>query len=65
MLRVREAIRQLAGSGVLATRQGAGVFVTALDVPEGLDAMLRRADIETVIEGGKVEAVVVSREDAG
>ena len=47
---IREAIRQLAGSGVLATRQGAGVFVTALDVPEGLDAMLRRADIETVIE---------------
>ncbi|NUT03618.1 MAG: FadR family transcriptional regulator [Hamadaea sp.] len=48
---VREAIRQLAGSGVLATRQGAGVFVTALDVAEGWDTVLRRADILDVIEG--------------
>lgn len=47
---IREAIRQLAGSGVLATRQGAGVFVTALDAPEALDAVLMRADIQTVIE---------------
>lgn len=48
---VREAIRQLAGRGVLASRQGAGVFVTALDVPDDWDAMLRRADIVSVIEG--------------
>jgi DNA-binding FadR family transcriptional regulator len=48
---VREAIRQLAGRGVLASRQGAGVFVTALDVPEDWDAVLRRADIASVIEG--------------
>lgn len=48
---VREAIRQLAGRGVLASRQGAGVFVTALDVPEDWDAVLRRADIVSVIEG--------------
>ncbi|WP_448720850.1 FadR/GntR family transcriptional regulator [Microbacterium natoriense] len=47
---VREAIRQLAGRGVLATRQGAGVFVTALDAPEDWDAVLRRADIVSVIE---------------
>ncbi|PPG35475.1 GntR family transcriptional regulator [Pseudoclavibacter sp. RFBG4] len=47
---IREAIRQLAGSGVLATRQGAGVFVIALDTPEALDAVLLRADIQTVIE---------------
>jgi DNA-binding FadR family transcriptional regulator len=47
---VREAIRQLAGRGVLASRQGAGVFVTALDVPEDWDAVLRRADIVSVIE---------------
>ncbi|ALX67403.1 FadR/GntR family transcriptional regulator [Microbacterium sp. XT11] len=47
---VREAIRQLAGRGVLATRQGAGVFVMALDVPEDWDAVLRRADIISVIE---------------
>ncbi|MGF6821800.1 DNA-binding FadR family transcriptional regulator [Microbacterium sp. ZKA21] len=47
---VREAIRQLAGRGVLATRQGSGVFVTALDAPEDWDAVLRRADIVAVIE---------------
>ncbi|TCK59306.1 FCD domain-containing protein [Curtobacterium sp. PhB136] len=47
---VREAIRQLAGRGVLASRQGAGVFVTALDAPEDWDAVLRRADIEHVLE---------------
>lgn len=47
---VREAIRQLAGRGVLASRQGAGVFVTALDIPEERDAVLRRADIGAVIE---------------
>ncbi len=47
---VREAIRQLAGRGVLATRQGAGVFVTALDVSEDWEAVLRRADIVAVIE---------------
>ncbi len=47
---IREAIRQLAGSGVLATRQGAGVFVTALDAAEPLDSIVMRADIERVIE---------------
>lgn len=47
---VREAIRQLAGRGVLASRQGAGVFITSLDVPEDWDAVLRRADIIEVIE---------------
>lgn len=47
---VREAIRQLAGRGVLASRQGAGVFVTALDAREDWDAVLLRADIVSVIE---------------
>lgn len=47
---LREAIRQLAGRGVLASRQGAGVFVTALDAPEDWDLVLRRADIVSVIE---------------
>ncbi|WGD37352.1 FadR/GntR family transcriptional regulator [Lysinibacter sp. HNR] len=47
---VREAIRQLAGRGVLSTRQGSGVFVTALDTPEDWDTVLRRADILAVIE---------------
>jgi DNA-binding FadR family transcriptional regulator len=48
---VREAIRQLVGRGVLASRQGAGVFVMALDAPEDWDTVLRRADIVSVIEG--------------
>lgn len=47
---VREAIRQLAGRGVLASRQGAGVFVTALDVRDDWDVVLRRAGILSVIE---------------
>jgi DNA-binding FadR family transcriptional regulator len=47
---VREAIRELAGKGVLASRQGAGVFVTALDVAEEWDIVLRRATIASVIE---------------
>ena len=48
---VREAIRQLVGRGVLATRQGSGVFVTALDVTDEWDTVLRRTDIVHVIEG--------------
>lgn len=47
---LREAIRELAGKGVLDSRQGAGVFVTALDAPEDWDTALRRATIATVIE---------------
>lgn len=48
---VREAIRQLAGRGVLQTRQGAGVFVIAHDVGDDWDVVLRQADIAAVIEG--------------
>ncbi|BBH69849.1 GntR family transcriptional regulator [Actinoplanes sp. OR16] len=62
---VREAIRQLAGRGVLATRQGAGVFVTAVDVSEDWDAVLRRSDIVTVIEARiaiEVEAAFLAAE---
>ena len=47
---LREAIRELAGKGVLDSRQGAGVFVTALDVTEDWDAVLRRASVVSVIE---------------
>lgn len=47
---LREAIRQLAGRGVLQTRQGAGVFVTALDLDEDWDLLLRRAGVTAVIE---------------
>lgn len=61
----REAIRQLAGRGVLASRQGAGVFVTALDTPDDWDVVLRRADILAVIEGRiaiEVEAAALAAE---
>ncbi|BBX36964.1 hypothetical protein MMAGJ_62460 [Mycolicibacterium mageritense] len=47
---LREAIRELAGKGVLDSRQGAGVFVTALDVAEDWDTVLRRTTIASVIE---------------
>ncbi|MDR3660151.1 MAG: FCD domain-containing protein [Mycobacterium sp.] len=47
---VREAIRELAGKGVLDSRQGAGVFVTALDANEDWDTVLRGAHIASVIE---------------
>lgn len=47
---VREAIRRLAGIGVLTTRQGSGVFVTRLDAPSGLDTMLDGAAIDAVLE---------------
>lgn len=47
---LREAIRELAGHGVLESRQGAGVFVTALEVAEEWDEVLRRADIVAVVE---------------
>ncbi|MHA3022032.1 FadR/GntR family transcriptional regulator [Mycobacterium sp. BMJ-28] len=47
---LREAIRELAGKGVLESRQGAGVFVTAVDVTEDWDTVLRRTTIAAVIE---------------
>ncbi len=47
---LREAIRELAGKGVLDSRQGAGVFVTALDATEDWDSVLRRATVASVIE---------------
>ncbi|MGO2140058.1 MAG: FadR/GntR family transcriptional regulator [Leucobacter sp.] len=46
----REAIRQLAGLGVLTSRQGSGVFVTALDARDDWDLVLRRSDILAIIE---------------
>nr|WP_255525638.1 FCD domain-containing protein [Mycolicibacterium sp. BK634] len=47
---LREAIRELAGKGVLDSRQGAGVFVTALEVTEDWDTILRRTTVAAVIE---------------
>ena len=62
---VREAIRRLAGQGVLATRQGSGVFVAALDVAEDWSEALRKADINAVIEARiaiEVEAATLAAE---
>ena len=62
---VREAIRQLAGRGVLTSRQGAGVFVTALEAPEDWDAVLLRAGIVSVLEARvaiEVEAAALAAE---
>ncbi|QRY41403.1 FadR family transcriptional regulator [Microbacterium hominis] len=47
---VREAIRQLAGRGILDSRQGSGVYVTALEAPDDWEQVLRRTDIVTVLE---------------
>jgi DNA-binding FadR family transcriptional regulator len=47
---VREAIRGLAGRGVLESRQGAGVFVTSLDPAQDWEAVLARAGVLAVIE---------------
>jgi DNA-binding FadR family transcriptional regulator len=48
---VREAVRELAGRGVLESRQGAGVFVVATDSSQDWETVLRRADIDEVVEG--------------
>ncbi|WP_374977207.1 FadR/GntR family transcriptional regulator [Microbacterium trichothecenolyticum] len=61
----REAIRTLAGRGILTTRQGAGVFVTAADIPESWDEILQRADIVAVLEARtaiEVEAAALAAE---
>lgn len=48
---LREAVRELAGKGVLDSRHGSGVFVTALDAPEGWETVLGRAPVVSVLEG--------------
>ncbi|MEU5879427.1 FCD domain-containing protein [Spirillospora sp. NPDC047279] len=47
---VREAIRALAGAGLVTTRQGAGVFVIADEVREDWRDRLRRASVADVYE---------------
>lgn len=47
---MREAIRQLAGRGILSTRQGAGVFVNAPPPGDDWQGVLRRANIVSVLE---------------
>src|SRR6478735_2548951 len=62
---IREAIRQLVGRGVLATRQGSGVVVTALEPREDWDQVLSRAGIASVIEARiaiEVEASALAAE---
>nr|WP_202538480.1 FadR/GntR family transcriptional regulator [Streptomyces sp. SID8379] len=47
---VREALRALAGAGMVRPRQGAGVFVTAARPVEDFPARLRRAAVADVYE---------------
>ncbi|NBE56838.1 FadR/GntR family transcriptional regulator, partial [Streptomyces boluensis] len=47
---LREALRALAGAGLVQARQGAGVFVTALEPAEDWPARLRRATVVDVYE---------------
>ncbi|MDJ0349969.1 FCD domain-containing protein [Cryobacterium sp. PH29-G1] len=47
---LREAIRELAGKGVLDSRQGSGVFVISTDITEDWDVVLRRVSILSVFE---------------
>ncbi|MBY4272473.1 FadR family transcriptional regulator [Rhodococcus fascians] len=48
---LREAIRQLAGRGILVTRQGSGVFVESIDEARtDWDKVLQRAHITEVLE---------------
>ncbi|MFC8514824.1 FadR/GntR family transcriptional regulator [Streptomyces sp. NPDC057257] len=47
---VREALRALAGAGLVRPRQGAGVFVTATEPVEDWPTRLRRAAVTDVYE---------------
>lgn len=47
---VREALRALAGAGLVRARQGAGVFVVAAEPAEEWSARLRRAAVTDVYE---------------
>jgi DNA-binding FadR family transcriptional regulator len=61
----REAIRILAGRGILITRHGAGVFVTATHTPATWDTVVQYADIVAVIEARtaiEVEAAALAAE---
>lgn len=47
---MREAIRQLAGRGVLVSRQGAGVFLHALAPTDDWDSLVMRTNIVAILE---------------
>ena len=61
----REAIRILAGRGILVTRQGAGVFLASTDDLDTWNTRLQAADIVAVIEARtaiEVEAAILAAE---
>ncbi|WP_405641839.1 FadR/GntR family transcriptional regulator [Streptomyces uncialis] len=62
---VREALRALAGAGLVRARQGAGVFVTAAEPAEGWPERLRRAAIGDVYEVRMLLEVQAARLAAG
>jgi DNA-binding FadR family transcriptional regulator len=47
---MREAIRQLAGQGVLVSRQGSGVFLNALAPTDGWESLVTRTAIASILE---------------
>ena len=58
---VREAIRQLVGSGMLSARQGAGVFVVSFDEVVDWATTLRRSAVADVIEARNAIEVEAAR----
>lgn len=64
---MREAIRQLAGRGILVSRQGSGVFVESIDEARtDWDKVLQRVDITAVLEArlaieGEAAALAAAR----
>ncbi|MER5951550.1 FCD domain-containing protein [Streptomyces sp. NPDC001904] len=62
---VREALRALAGAGMVRPRQGAGVFVTATRPAEDFPARLRRAAVADVYEVRTLLEVQAARLAAG
>ncbi|WP_420035639.1 FadR/GntR family transcriptional regulator [Streptomyces sp. cg28] len=62
---IREALRALAGAGMVRPRQGAGVFVTATRPVEDFPARLRRAAVADVYEVRTLLEVQAARLAAG
>ncbi|ARF59026.1 FadR/GntR family transcriptional regulator [Streptomyces gilvosporeus] len=58
---VREAVRALAGAGLVQPRQGAGVFVIATEPTEDWTARLRRAAVADVYEARMTVEVQAAR----
>ncbi len=47
---MREAIRQLAGQGILMSRQGSGIFLQALAPQQDWEALVLRTNIASILE---------------